>query len=158
MAEKKAEQKKPFDAVEKAVNDAWHVGFFGDRTWSPEAFLGICKMRGLSGTDIWNHEKLSAPLRLFVQTTRGVEDVKLNALLHNFAVALNIDENAVRRHFWAIRFQVEEQFLAAVKLAEEKRRKLEALAEEAEKTEISESEEPEEIETEETEEEEEETE
>ncbi|MCW4046171.1 MAG: hypothetical protein NWE99_01215 [Candidatus Bathyarchaeota archaeon] len=131
MTEKEKEQKL-FDPIEKAIGDAWHVGFFGDRSWDYGRFGGLCRMRGLVGSEIWSHQALSAPLRLLVQATRDLEEDRLNAALHDFAVNLNLDENAVRRHFWAIRFQVEEQFLAAVKLAEEKRRKLERLAEEAE--------------------------
>jgi hypothetical protein len=133
MTEKKVEQ-KPFIVlqIEKAINDAWHVGFFGDRHWDHDRFGGICKMRGLFGSEIWNHQALSAPLRLLVQSTKDLEEEKLNIALHNFAVNLGIDENAVRRHYWAIRFQLEAQFLAAVQLAEEKRKKLERLVETAE--------------------------
>jgi hypothetical protein len=131
MAEKKPEQ-KPFDPVEKAISDAWHVGFFGDRSWDYGRFGGICRMRGLRGSEIWSPQALSAPLQHLVQATRDLEEERLNVVLHDFAENLGLDENAVRRHFWAIRFQVEDHFLVNIARQEENRKKLEALAEEAE--------------------------
>jgi len=135
MAEKKTEQ-KPFDPITRAISDTYTTDFFGYKHWSPERFIGLCRMRGLTGAEIWNHATLSPTLKLIVQETRDLEEAKLDALLHSFASTIGFDESALRRHFYAIKFQVEEQFLAAVQLAEEKRKKLERLAEEAETGEI----------------------
>jgi len=137
-----------FNPVEKAVADAWNVDFFGGKHWSPEKFSNICRMRGLVGAEIWNHKALSAPLKLFVQATKDTEEEKLNALLHNFAVALALEENAVRRHFYAIRLGYEDVFLVHIAEQEKKRKKLEELVEEAE-SEAPEKEETEEKESEE---------
>ena len=146
MTEKKAEQKKAeFDPTVRAVADNFQTDFFGSKRWNPERFVNLCRMQGLIGT-VWNHETLTAPLKLCVQNTRDYDEPKLDALLRSFASTIGFNEGALRRHFYAIKFGVEDQFLAAVRLAEEKRAKLERLAEEAE-TEAPEKEETEEMES-----------
>jgi hypothetical protein len=141
MAEKKAEQ-KPFDALERAVADSFDVHFFGDKHFNMQKFCAICRKRGLVGTDVWTTQKaLSAPLKLFLQESKDLTEDQIDAFLSGLAATIGFDANRIKRHFYAIKFLVEDQFLVAVALAEEKRKKLERLAEEAE-IETPESEEP----------------
>jgi hypothetical protein len=86
---------------------------------------------------------------LFLPESRDLTEDQVDAFLNGLAATIGFDANLIKRHYYAIKFQVEDQFLVAVALAEEKRKKLERLAEEAE-IETPESEEP--IETEEDEE------
>lgn len=149
MTEKKTEQ-KPFDAIERAVADSFDAHFFGDRHFNMQKFCAICRKRGLVGADVWTTQKaLSAPLKLFLQESRDLTEDQIDAFLNGLAATIGFDANLIKRHFYAIKFLVEDQFLVALQLAEEKRKKLAELAETAE----SETLEPEE--TQETEEEEE---
>jgi hypothetical protein len=55
-----------------------------------------------------------------------------DAFLNGLAATIGFDANLVKRHFWAIKQDWEDQFLAGIAAQEEKRRKLEHLSEEAE--------------------------
>ena len=147
---RKAEE---FNPIEKACTDAIVTGFFGDRHFHLENLGVICQRRGLVGTEIWNPQKLSLSLRLFAKESQGMEEENIDQLLNNFAKAIEIDRNKIKRHFYAVRLNYEESFLADIEKKEKKRKKIEDLAKEAESEEISI---PEELTEEETEEEEEE--
>ncbi|MBM4401360.1 MAG: hypothetical protein FJ045_05355 [Crenarchaeota archaeon] len=143
MAEKEKETKK-FDPITRAINDNYTTDFFGFKHWSPEGFVNRCRMQGITG-DLWKHETLSPVLKLLVQNTKDYDEPKLDALLHSFAVAICFNEAAaeaaLRRHFYAIKFGLEDVFLVHVAEQEKKRRKLEELAETAE-SEVLEPKEP----------------
>jgi hypothetical protein len=133
MAEKKAEQKKPFDALEQAVAESFDVHFFGDRHFNMLRFCATCRKRGLVGADVWTTQKaLSAPLTLFLRESGDLTEDQIDAILTALAATIGVDPNLIKRHYYSLKYQVEPQFLAAVQLAEEKRKKLERLAEEAE--------------------------
>jgi hypothetical protein len=135
MTEKKAEQ-KPFNPIEKAIGDAWDVGFFGDRHFNIQKLCANCRRRGLVGTDVWSQRALSAPLKLLQQASKDLTEDQVDALLNEFAKAIGFDASLVKRHYYSIKFQVEDQFLTTLEQQEKKRRKLEELAQEAENEEI----------------------
>lgn len=129
----KKEEKKAFNPTEQATLDAFETDFFGGRHFRIEKLGVISQRRGLIGAEIWTPKALSAPLRLFVKESVGMEEEKVDALLNNLSAALALgDANLVKRHFYAIRQGWEDQFLASIEKAEEKRKKLERLAEQAE--------------------------
>jgi hypothetical protein len=133
MTEKKAEQKLPFDPIQQGVADSFDVHFFGDKHFNIQKFCAVCRKRGLVGLDVWTTQKaLSAPLKLFLQESRDLTEDQIDAFLNGLAATIGFDANLIKRHYYALKFQVEGQFLAALELAEEKRKKLERLAEEAE--------------------------
>lgn len=130
-------EKKEFNPLEKTCVDAITSGFFGDRHFDLRNHGAICQRRGLVGREVWDSKKLSLPLRLFAKESRGMEEEQIDELLHNFAGAIDFDENLVKRHFYAIKFNYEDQFLADIEKEEKKRKEIEDLAKEAESEEIS---------------------
>lgn len=124
-------EKKVFNPIEKAIGDAWDVGFFGDRHFNMQKLCDICRKRGLVG--LWTPQKtLSTSLKLFADASRDIEENQVDALLSGFAATIGVDPNLVKRHFWAIKQGWEDQFLTGIAAQEEKRKRLESLAETAE--------------------------
>jgi hypothetical protein len=138
------EKKKEFSPHEQACADSIKTGWLGDKHFDIEAFGTICKRRGLVTPQIWSPKNLSLPLIMFEKESRSMEEEKIDLLLHNLAVALALDENLVKREFYAIRQNWEDQFLSDLDKEEQKRRKLEELAQEAENEALSPKEESEE--------------
>ena len=79
---------------------------------------------------------LALPLGLFAKEAKGMDAERIDALLDTFAEALDLDANLIKRHFYGIRFNYEDQFLADIEKQKKKRGKLEELAEEAESEEF----------------------
>lgn len=131
------EEKKELNLIEKACTAAIDTGFFGDKHFHLENLGVICQRRGLVGKEIWNPKKLSLPLRLFAKESQGMEEENIDQLLNNFAKAIEIDRNKIKRHFYSIRLNYEESFLADIEKKEKERKEIEDLAEEAESEEIS---------------------
>lgn len=130
-------EKKEFNPIEKACLDAFDIGFFGDRHWNMNKFIMICEQRGLAGSDVWSQKMLSLPLGLFERESKDIEVKTIDEILNRFAEAIDFDRNAIKQHFYAIRFNYADKFLADVEKKEAKRRKIEELALEAESEEIS---------------------
>ena len=126
MAERK------INPIEKACADSFDRGWLGDKHFNIQKFGLICGRRGLIGTKVWTQEDLSLPLRLFQKESRNMEEEKIDALLSDFAEIIDFDPNIIKRHYYAIKFDYEDQFLADLKKQKKKREKLEEFAEEAE--------------------------
>lgn len=122
---------KKYDPVARATRDNYTTDFFGGKHWSPEGFVKLCRMQGISG-ELWTHSTLSPVLKLFVQNAKDMEEPKLDALLRSFAEAIGFNEASLRRHYFSIKRGFEDVFLVHEAQKAEKRRKLEDLAEEAE--------------------------
>jgi hypothetical protein len=127
------EKEQKYDPITRAINDTYATDFFGNKRWPPERFINLCRMRGITG-ELWNHATLSPPLKLLVLETRDVEEAKLDALLHSFAETIKFDEAALRRHYFAVKFGLEDVFLVHVAERDKEHQKLTRLAEEAEET------------------------
>jgi hypothetical protein len=132
MSEKKTQQEKPFDPIAKAVDDAIDRGFFGDASFNMQKFCANCARRGIIGKEAWTQKALSTPLKLFQQASKDMGEDQIDTLLNGLATTIGFDPNLIKRHFYAIKFGVEEQFLVALEQKEKERKKLERLAEEAE--------------------------
>ena len=136
-------EKKEFNPIEKACVDAFDRGWLGDKHFNIQKFGSLCERRGLIGKDVWTEEDLSLPLRLFEKESqnmdsgkyRNIED-RIDALLSDFAEIINFDPNIIKRHYYAIKFDYEDRFLADLKKQKKKREKLEELVEEAESEEF----------------------
>jgi hypothetical protein len=133
VAEKK-EEIKAFNPTDQATLDAHETDFFGGRHFRIEKLGVISQRRGLVGSQIWTPRALSSPLRLFAKESRDMEEDKVDLLLNGLAAALGVDPHATKRQFYAVRQNWEDQFLSDLDKEEQKRKKLEALAEEAEST------------------------
>lgn len=113
-------EKEGFNPIEKACADAFDRGWLGDKHFNIEKFGIICQRRGLIGTEVWNQKDLSLPLGLFAKEAKGMDDERIDALLDSFAEAIDFDANLMKRHFYAIRFNYEDQFLADIEKREKK--------------------------------------
>jgi len=126
-------ERKKFSPIEKACVDSFRSGWLGDRHFDLEKFIVTCKLRGLIGEDVWKDQKdLSMPLRLFEKETKGIGEEQIDVLLGNLADTIKFDPNLLKRHFYAIRFDYEDQFLADIGKKEKQHKKFEQIAEEAE--------------------------
>jgi hypothetical protein len=145
MTEKK-EEKKKFNPLAQAIEDAFDVHLFGSRHFNIERFCGINRKRGLVG--MWTLRSLSEPLKLFAHASRDMDEDQTDKLLNGLATTTGVDANLIKRLFWALKQGWANQFLGDIEAQEEKRKKLEELVEEAE-SEAPEREETEEEENEE---------
>jgi hypothetical protein len=106
--------KENFDPIARAVSDAIDTGFFSDNKFNMPKLCDILRKRGLVGAELWNQKALSAPLTLFEQASRDMDENETDALLNNFAATIIFDATLTKRHFYAIRQGWEEQFLKSV--------------------------------------------
>jgi len=124
--------KTKFNPIEKACADSIKSGWLGDRHFDIEKFGVICQRRGLIGKEIWSQKDLSLPLGMFAKEAKNLDDETINELLEDFAEDINVDLNLLKRHFYAIKFNYADQFLADIEAQEKERKRLEEFTEEAE--------------------------
>ena len=106
--DKKSEPKE-IDPFAIAVCDSIDNGFFGDNQFKMERMIENCRKRGLVG--IWTQEQLSKPLQAFEQASKEMDENQIEALLTTFATVIAFDVNLVKRHFYALRQNWEQEFL-----------------------------------------------
>ena len=105
-------EKKDFNPIKKACADSMKTGWLGDRHFDIKKCGTICHRRGLVGTKMWKQKNLSLPLGLLAKEAKGLTDEIVDALLESFAKLIDVDANLMKRHFYAIKFNYEDQFLA----------------------------------------------
>ncbi len=105
-------EKKEFNPIEKACADSIKTGWLGDHHFDIKKCGTICHRRGLVGTKIWTQRNLSLPLGLLIKEAKGLTDEIVDALLDSFANLIDVDANLMKRHFYAIKFNYEDQFFA----------------------------------------------
>ncbi|GAI84952.1 unnamed protein product, partial [marine sediment metagenome] len=105
-------ENEKFNPIEKACADAFDKGWLGDKHFNIQKLGLICERRGLIEEDVWTEKELSLPIRLFEKESRKMEEEKVDALLNDFADIIDFDSNIIKRHYYAIKFDHEDQFLA----------------------------------------------